>query len=402
MRHKLLSLLVLLLLPFTLNAKATVHLLTTFPSDREVYTLWGHTALVVTTDTSCVVYNYGVFDFTDGFVYKFVSGQTDYCLATDNFNNTFLEIKWKNTSAYLQQLNLTDEEADSIYAALETNLRPENRFYRYKFFSDNCATRPQRLIERFLPDVRYAPSGNTKSYRDKVHKLCKNAPWLSFGIDICLGSEADEVIPDSMITFLPTELMKRMDDATMAYGDGLRRKMVKQKVQIWRPERMSPVDNSFVKHPLFPCLIIAVLSSLGLFFAYRSKGEKYVRIFGPAFLSVMGLVGMLIAFLVFISTHECTSPNFNLLWANPLHLVAAGILASGAANRFAKVVLHADLFFCLAYLLLIAVLPQETCAGFILLTISLIFMLLAYVLLKRISFFTFLDKKTLSDKQRIK
>lgn len=392
----------LLLLPFSVNAKTTVHLLTTSPSDKEIYTLWGHTALVVSNDSSCVVYNYGVFDFSDDFVYKFVSGQTDYCLATDDFANTFNEIRWKNSSAFMQELNLTEAEADSISAALECNLKPENRFYRYKFFSDNCATRPQRLLERYLPDIVYVPSGNTESYRDKIHTLCAKAPWLSFGIDLCLGSGADVVIPDSLVSFLPVELMKRVDGATMDNGGGTRRPMVERKAQIWRPLKWPSVESSFAQHPLFPCLVLTLLAALAFFLAYRSKGLAYVRAFGAFFFFVMGIVGVLIAFLVFVSTHECTSPNFNLLWVNPLHLVVAGIFATGAANGFSKLVLHADLLFCLLYLLLIAFLPQGTCAGFVLLTISLIVSLLAYVALKKLSFLTILDKKTLSDKQRIK
>ena len=38
---------------------------------------------------------------------------------------------------------------------------------------------------------------------------------------------------------------------------------------------------------------------------------------------LFGIAGCVIAFLVFISVHEATSPNFILLWLNPLCLIPA-------------------------------------------------------------------------------
>ncbi len=36
----------------------------------------------------------------------------------------------------------------------------------------------------------------------------------------------------------------------------------------------------------------------------------------------MGVCGCVVAFLVFISSHEATSPNILLVWLNPLQLIA--------------------------------------------------------------------------------
>ena len=44
-------------------------MLTTMPCNKAMYTLWGHTALRVQTDSTDEVYNYGVFSFDDGFAY---------------------------------------------------------------------------------------------------------------------------------------------------------------------------------------------------------------------------------------------------------------------------------------------------------------------------------------------
>lgn len=402
-KHRvLLWLLLFLSLPFVANAKTTVYLLTTYPSDREVYTVWGHTALLVTTDSTSVVYNYGVFEFSDDFIYKFVSGQTDYCLDTDSPQTVANELVWKNSYAYLHELDLTVAEAERVHAALLLNAKPENKVYRYKFFSDNCATRPRELLERCIGEVKYMPIGNTESYRDKVHVLCASMPWLRVGIDLCLGSGADEVIPDSMVTFLPVELMKQVESATVADSSGATRPLVKSKLEMWHPQPKKFVAGDFPISPVKMGVLLLIFALLSLVFAWRNICVAYVRAFGAFLFFAFGLTGMLIFFLTFFSTHECTFPNFNLMWTNPLHLVVAGVLAVGARNRFAKAVLSVDLLLCVGYMLLIAMLPQSTCVEFILCSLSLIISCLSYLVVYKKSFFAKFDKKTLQDKQRIK
>lgn len=402
-KHRvLLWLLLFLSLPFVANAKTTVYLLTTYPSDREVYTVWGHTALLVTTDSTSVVYNYGVFEFSDDFIYKFVSGQTDYCLDTDSPQTVANELVWKNSYAYLHELDLTEAEAERVHAALLLNAKPENKVYRYKFFSDNCATRPRELLERCIGEVKYMPIGNTESYRDKVHVLCASMPWLRVGIDLCLGSGADEVIPDSMVTFLPVELMKQVESATVSDSSGATRPLVKSKLEMWHPQPKKFVAGDFPISPVKMGVLLLIFALLSLVFAWRNICVAYVRAFGAFLFFAFGLTGMLIFFLTFFSTHECTFPNFNLMWTNPLHLVVAGVLAVGARNRFAKAVLSVDLLLCVGYMLLIAMLPQSTCVEFILCSLSLIISCLSYLVVYKKSFFAKFDKKTLQDKQRIK
>lgn len=402
MKHKLLSLLVLVLVSFCAQAKVTVSLVTSCPSDREVYTLWGHTALLVQTDSTCVVYNYGVFEFSDDFIYRFVSGQTDYCLDTDRPDRMVDEILWKNTYGYLQELNLTDSEAEAIADALRENLKPENKYYRYKFFSDNCATRPQHLIERYVQGIEYMPSGNRDSYRDKIHYLCESAPWLRLGIDLCLGSGADEVITDNGMTFLPVSLMACFDAAKVKRGASVR-PLVRSKVCICQPRYSKRVDISIVETPLFACCVVLFLSLLAGLLAVFLKKRFFARGYlkGVLFL-VAGLVGALIFYLIFFSTHECTSPNFNLMWLNPLHLVSAIILFANCRKRWAEIWLLGDAALVALYLLLIAVLPQSTCAEFVLLSISLIINILVFLCGNGRSFLEFFNKKKLSDKQQIK
>ena len=57
------------------------------------------------------------------------------------------------------------------------------------------------------------------------------------------------------------------------------------------------------------------------------KWKLFLPLYGIWFL-ILGLAGCLVAFLVFISVHEATSPNLLIFWLNPFQLlfvVAMGV-----------------------------------------------------------------------------
>ena len=67
-----------------LSKDAEISLLTVSPSEDEVYTVYGHTALRVRDASKKfdTVFNYGIFDFSKpNFIYRFAKGETDYRLA---------------------------------------------------------------------------------------------------------------------------------------------------------------------------------------------------------------------------------------------------------------------------------------------------------------------------------
>lgn len=91
---------------------------------------------------------------------------------------------------------------------LEENYRPENRIYRYNFFYDNCATRPRDLIEKSIDGtLQYAgdmtDTDSGISFRDLLHKYSKGHPWSRFGMDLCMGSQADKTINRRLMMFVP-------------------------------------------------------------------------------------------------------------------------------------------------------------------------------------------------------
>lgn len=345
------------LFPVEAFASTRISVLTSMPCDQEIYTLWGHSAIRVKTEERDCVYNYGVFSFGEGFVYKFVKGETDYWLQREHMNSVFSEVSLeKNTYFYEQVLNVSEEEASAIYEALKLNALRENRYYRYNFFYDNCATRPRDLIEKILGDLDYPKLNNTDTYRDKVHALTEKEPWLLFGIDLCLGSETDRIISDYDVMFLPHELMLAYDK-TNRMKDGQKVPLIQETNVLYKPYPKEENPTPFWLTPIFVFAFLAILIALFTLWQYKTRNKNVLIdciLFG-----VYGLIGLLLFFLTFFSTHPCVNPNFNLFWCNPVQLLFPLFYFIKPLKRVLTIYLWANIFTCLIPIIGYSFIPQE-------------------------------------------
>lgn len=306
----------------------TITLLTCEPSNLQIYTAWGHTALRVQDPENGIdmVFNYGIFSFDElgKFIYRFVKGETDYMLGVNTFQRSKREAVHKNAYLYEQELNLTEAEKERLCKALFENAKPENRYYRYNFFFDNCATRPRVLIEKSMDgEINYPAVTNQRTYRDIIHELLKEMKWYTLGIDLCMGSPTDEIVTGKDILFLPVELMNSFDGSTKANGEAL----VKAKETLYTPIGQEAEEDLGSRiPPIVACWVLFILIIIHTFFyTTLGAGDKW---FDALLFGIAGLVGFAIFLLSFFSEHPCTFPNFNLLWINPLQLIFAFSLIS--------------------------------------------------------------------------
>lgn len=309
---------------------ATISLLTSEPCNNAVFTAWGHSAIRVCSPADGIdrVYNYGVFSFGDisVFLVKFVKGETDYRLGVTSFDNAYGEAAFeKNVNFYEQVIDLTDEEKDNIYEALRHNYKKENRYYRYNFFYDNCATRPRDIFEKHIKgNFVYPEVNNTKTYRDLIHEYLQKMPWFTFGIDICLGSETDAVVTDRNLQFLPNHLMEACSKTTVQRGDTAKPLVLETRVL---NERRPVAEESGLAGYLTPTLVCWIFFFLIVAHTiYYNKTKRPDNFLDAPLFFLYGLVGCLVFFLMFFSEHPCTYPNCNILWLNPLQLLAAFLI----------------------------------------------------------------------------
>ena len=298
-----------------LSDSAYASILTCGPGD-EMYESFGHTAIRVcdTTQNLDVVFNYGTFDFSEPHFYlRFARGMLKYCVEAQHFNNFIFEYQCYGRAVWEQRLLLTKQEMDKLFAALCENAKPENKFYKYDFFRDNCATCVRDMIERALEDRTFVRDDYTDeevSYRDLLYKYTDSTlMWWQLGLDIVLGSNCDRVMSRMQYMYVPMEMMVQYD--TSLASDGQR--LTEPTVQLL-PEMRTPVKSAVSPTLCFWILFAIVL--LLTFIARRNEWHLYWLdgiLFGVAF-----AVSLLLMFLWFCSDHWCAETNLNLLWANPL------------------------------------------------------------------------------------
>lgn len=316
-----------MLLPFgqtTANGNDSIRLsLLTCAPGEEIYSLFGHTAIRYEDPANGIdaVFNYGLFSFnTPNFIFRFSLGETDYQLGATDYAHFAAEYAFDGRSVWQQTLNLSKEEKAELIRLLQENYRPENRIYRYNFFYDNCATRPRDKIEEsIIGKVIYPsePQDGSRSFRDIVHQYCKGHPWARFGIDLCIGSEADRPITQRQMMFAPFYLMDAFAGAQIA-NDSIQRPLVSDKALI--VDAVSDEEEGgWMPTPLQCSLLLFILTAAATIYSLRKRTGLWgvdLVLFGTA-----GIVGCVLAFLALFSEHPAVSSNFLLLVFHPGQLL---------------------------------------------------------------------------------
>ncbi len=334
-----------------------VSLLTCAPG-TEIYALFGHTALRYedTERGEDWVFNYGMFSFnTPNFIYRFVKGETDYELGITRYPYFESSYAMRGSSVFQQTLNLTPVEKQRLRSLLEENYLPENRVYRYNFFYDNCTTRARDKMEECLEGKIVYPNGRDGlSFRDIVHQYTKGHEWDELGIDMCLGSEADEPIDARKQMFAPFYLMEAAKEAVIVEGDSLRPLvLVEKKVVDVQPEED---EGSF---PLSPMVCVFILIGITCLVGWvQLKIKKVIWIWDILLFGMQGLAGCVIAFLVFFSTHPTVGSNWLILLFNPIPLVYLPVMVYRAIKG-KKDLYHVINIVCLTLFIMIMPFIQQ-------------------------------------------
>ena len=230
------------------------------------------------------------------------------------------EYAYFGRSVWQQTLNLNNEEKAELIRLLQENYRPENRVYRYNFFYDNCATRPRDKIEESISGkVIYPvePQDGSRTFREIVHQYCKGHPWARFGIDLCIGSEADRPITQRQMMFAPFYLMDAFAGAQIT-GDSIQRPLVTDSELI--VDATPEEDESFwIPTPLQSALLLFILTAAATIYGIRRRTGLWgvdLILFGTA-----GIAGCILAFLALFSEHPAVSSNFLLFVFHPGQLL---------------------------------------------------------------------------------
>ncbi len=306
-------------------------LLTCSPG-TESSTIYGHSAIRVQDPTSGMdaVFNYGSYNFNEpNFLWKFLRGRLDYCLSVTSYDNFHRSYSIRRRGIVEQEISLTPAQADALNTFLIDNYKPKNRYYQYDFLSDNCATRIRDIFDS--PQFRFNDSPTDRTFRDELHRKNSGAKWMSYGCDLILGARCDRKISKHEEMFLPDRLSEHLSGYRNLQTSS---PLLGAPVELLAPVEEAPSVLDKVLRYASPMVIYTIILLFFIFtFLKIHNKQKFIDIFSTVFYTIIGLGGIIIAFMWFGTDHVWTKMNWNILWMNPLFLIAA-FMSKGKARFY--------------------------------------------------------------------
>ncbi|MBK7408876.1 MAG: DUF4105 domain-containing protein [Saprospirales bacterium] len=309
--------------------EARITMLTCSPGEA-LYSSFGHSAIRIQDASRGLdqIYNYGTFDFnTPNFYTKFLRGKLLYNLDVQSFQSFMVEYRTEGRSVYEEEVQLDGPEKEAVAGFLTENYRPENRYYLYDFFFDNCSSRIRDVFEAVLKDrltYHFPKSDVEMTYRDAIGPYIARQPWVDFGIDLLLGTPTDQVADERGQMFLPDYLSDNL-----AYGrvDGAR-SLLGPRIQLLEPT----FDTTSTSKP-YPAILFWILLPCFILLWLYSPNPRLTQVADVLFWVLFGLAGCLVAFMSWGTDHQATQHNWNILWLHPVGLLAGiGLMVNRKAQ----------------------------------------------------------------------
>jgi hypothetical protein len=366
--RRLISLLLFLFVYGSLQASTQsedstqIFLLTCLPG-RDVSTIYGHSAIRIlkTSDGLDSVYSWGVYDFdAPNFVWKFAKGRLKFRFDSESYSRFLKEYFLEQRSVISQKINLTNKEKKLIIALINNNMKPENKFYLYNFFYDNCSSRVRDIIEKTIGERLLYPNEVIKdqpSFRGMINKTQKPMPWLTLGTDLLIGSSGDNKAGFRDQMFLPEDLMKNLSITKIKDTDKIKPLLQKPETDLnFTPDTL---DNRIFLSPLFIFCILLIIILILSIFNKQGKSIDYIDIF---LFFIFSILSIFMVFFSFFTDHQAMKMNFNILWLNPFLIIAFITLFTKNKNPtwFRILVLTSS-----GFLFSVAIIPQSINLAFI-------------------------------------
>lgn len=342
----------------SLSARSLISVITCGPSQEEVYSAFGHSAIRVydPEQNLDLAFNYGVFDFNQpNFYLNFARGFLYYKLGVyryPDFRDYYIE---NDRFIHEQVLNLNPLQKQMLFSYLMWNAQPANQYYRYDYYLDNCATRVRDVLQTALNnEIVFDQSfiKTTYSFRDLTELYLTHQPWGQLGINICLGLAIDRTANPYEYMFLPDFIELSVDRAQIISREGTLLPLVSEKRIVFKA-----LPQEFPWNWSHPAVVFSLLLGIILVFSFRDlKNQKLSRWLDALLFILTGVMGLFLLLLWFGTDHK-SAMNFNLLWALPTNALA-GVALIFRARWLRSYFMVAGIVY-LATLVLWPVLPQQ-------------------------------------------
>ncbi len=328
-----------------LSAHSEVSIVTAGPGDV-FYEAFGHSAIRIKDPilNFDIIYNYGIFDFNQpNFYSNFAKGNMIYSLARYNFN--YFLANYKKDKRWLKQqvLNLTQPEKQAYFNFLEKNALLENKNYKYDPYFNNCATILRDLSKSVLGSKIIFNSNNSiivRSLRQLTNDEIHWNSWGSFGLNLICGTRLDTKVSYEESMFLPDYVYSSFKNATILIENQAKKFVLREDTLLSFEEK----EPSALL--LNPFLLSSILALLVLFITYKDlKTKKRTKFIDFILFFGTGIIGAVLIFLWFFSSHSTAPNNFNILWAFAINIIISFLMLKKELPRWLKKYLFVLLLF---------------------------------------------------------
>lgn len=318
--------------------------LVTFGPGHDVWRVWelfGHNMIRV-TDASVatdLAYNFGMFDFNqDNFYWNFLQGRMWYWMEPDDPVRWIAGNRAAGRSVEIQDLSMTPFQARSLATALARNARPDQRFYRYQPFNDNCSTRVRDALNLALDGAlerQLSAIASGATYRSRTAELTASNPAIYFGLMLLLGPSTDQPLSAWEDSFLPMNFARYLEPLTNPGLEGGAAPLVGAASLIPQPDRLAETATSRSSWLGWFLVLGVVVGGMLAWAGGRSgagKGRAPFLTLAGLWTLLSGIAGMAMVYLWAFTDHTYAYRNENLLQASVLGLAMFWLLARWAAR----------------------------------------------------------------------
>ncbi|MDP9200519.1 MAG: DUF4105 domain-containing protein, partial [Gemmatimonadota bacterium] len=226
-----------------------------------------------------------------------------------------------------QELNLTPAQRLKLKQFVEWNALPQNKFYRYDYYRDNCSTRLRDALDHALAgqlQLATVTRMTSGTYRWHTQRLMTGDISLYTGVTLALGHPADKPISVWEEMFLPVRMANDLRGVRIADSTGAQIPLVRSETALFtsgRPPEPAAPPNYFPWYVAVGILLAAALIAL----VRSAEGGHRVAFFAATAIAtlwslVAGLAGTALVIAWLFTKHYFMGRNENLMHFDPLSI----------------------------------------------------------------------------------
>jgi len=292
-----------------------------------VYEMFGHNAIRIQDPARGVdvSYNWGMFNTgEEGFFWRFLLGDWQYWMAGLSSEGMIAHYVASDRGVVEQELDLTPDQRLTLLGMAELNARPENAWYRYQYFLDNCSTRVRDALDIVLGGRLRDRFGEVpgETFRFHTRRLTADNALVYVSLDFFMGGRGDRPITAWEEMFIPMMMRDFLGDTDLVTSEAV----------LDEPARVPLAEPPPRFRGFYLTGIVLAWLAGGAFVSFprlRTAGPTLMALLKVEFVLVAGIWSLiaglsgLVMIVSHFTAHEFMHWNENFLQANPLSLVLA-------------------------------------------------------------------------------